>query len=176
MWLWGIFYNFQINKFLATLQIPGYITVEKTPAESRGINLQIGNNQNLSEKGQKFEYLKSTQKWRQHLKRNMGKCTNFKISSLAVSHTKSRVSEFLMKYGSRRLRSRLHHCQGALGPWSIHLIDTLLPPILPTLQKGYTTLSERGDITATQTIFKQLMFGYLSSILAPFRTVFGYFR
>ena len=76
--------------------------------------------------------------------------------------------------GFRRLRSQLHHCQGALGPRSPYLIDTLLPPILSILQKVILRLNEHGDvIIETRTMLKQLVFGCLSFILALFRTVFG---
>jgi len=59
----------------------------------------------MSVKYQKFEK-KQLRSDDDILLKNFSKCTNFAVS---VSNFKSRVSEFLMKSRSRRLRSRLHH-------------------------------------------------------------------
>ena len=60
---------------------------------------QVRNNQNRSEKCQKFEKI-LTYKWWRHFEKISAKCTNFEAWSLGIEFQVS-VSEFLMKSRSR---------------------------------------------------------------------------
>jgi len=147
----------------------------KSAAESRRMNryFQSRNNQNMSEKCQKFEFNSEVMTTFKKYFSKMHKFRNFEHRN-CISSLDSRSfwwSLELEGYGLDCVTAKGHLSHGH------HISYDTLPPILPILHKGLLRLSEHGDlIIETQIILKQLVFGYLSSIFTPYITVFGYFR